>query len=199
MKTRFALACLTLTLFVQFLFTINNASAQVDNTFKGKPMELRSTPKELSEDEVKAMLKTKGFYDRDWNKNGKGIENDYEIKVINGDKVIVDRTTDLMWQKSGSPSYMIYADAERYINELNDNRFAGFNDWRLPTLEEAMSLMEPTQKNKNLYIDPLFNGKQKWIWTADMTSSSVAWVVFFYNGDCGNYHVASLNSVRGVR
>ncbi|MCB9501891.1 MAG: DUF1566 domain-containing protein [Deferribacteres bacterium] len=33
-----------------------------------------------------------------------------------------------------------------YIDSLNKANFAGYSDWRLPTLEEAMTLMEPEKK-----------------------------------------------------
>ena len=57
-----------------------------------------------------------------------------------------------MWQQSGSSERMQFEDAKKWITELNLKGFAGFNDWRLPTLEEAMSLMEPEQKNGNNWI-----------------------------------------------
>ena len=34
-----------------------------------------------------------------------------------------------------------------------------------------MSLMEPTKKNGALYIDPVFDKKQHWIWTSDREHS----------------------------
>ena len=86
-----------------------------------------------------------------------------------------------------------------YIKKLNGRSFAGFKDWRLPTLEEAMSLMEPKQKNRNLYIDPIFDKKQQWIWTSDKESASSAWVVYFYDGTCHLYHVYYGTFVRAVR
>jgi hypothetical protein len=163
-------------------------------------IKLRSEPITLSKDEVKTMLKEKGFSDRNWNTSGKGIDNIYEEQEKNGDKVVVDKVTGLTWQHSGSPDSMTYADAKKYIQKLNNDGFAGYKDWRLPTLEEAMSLMEPTRKNKDLYIDPLFDSTQRWIWTADMKSSSVAWVVHFNLGYCNFFHVGSTGYyVRGVR
>lgn len=104
-----------------------------------------------------------------------------------------------MWQQSGSSEYMNYANAEKHIRDLNAKRFAGYSNSRLPTLEEAMSLMEP-KKHGNLYIDPLFDQKQTWIWTADKESAGVAGVVYFYDGFCFHYPVDIYGSfVRAVR
>lgn len=108
----------------------------------------------------------------DWNKGwanprGKGIQHQFETGK--GGQVVVDKTTGLMWQQSGSPKSMVYDDAKKYIAQLNREKFAGYSDWRLPTLEEAMSLMEPQKKNADLYIDPVFDNTQRWIWTAGLS------------------------------
>jgi hypothetical protein len=86
-----------------------------------------------------------------------------------------------MWQQAGSPNYMAFSEAQKYIEDLNRQKFAGFNDWRLPTLEEAMSLMEPT-RNDALYIDTKFDVKQRWIWTSDIYSAARTWTVHFDSG-----------------
>jgi hypothetical protein len=163
--------------------------AEARVTIKEPPaLQLRNQPTTLLPEQVKAMLKRYDFYcheygwNKDWsNPQGKGIDNKFEIQQEG--KVVVDRATGLMWQQSGSPEYMDYANAEKYIRDLNNQRFASYNDWRLPTLEEAMSLME-SKKHGNLYIDPLFDQTQMWIWTADKESAGVAWVVYFGNGSC---------------
>lgn len=93
---------------------------------------------------------------------------------------------------------MVYSDAQEYIKELNRQEFAGYSDWRLPTLEEAMSLMEREKKN-GLYIDPVFERKQEWIWTADKESASRAWVVSFDYGRCTRNALGYSDVVRAVR
>jgi len=150
------------------------------------------------------MLKHYDFYCgvHDWSKkwanpNGKGIKHDYQ-KSADG-KTVLDKTTALMWEQFGSPKYMRYNEAKNYISQLNRKKFAGYNDWRLPTLEEAMSLMEPEKKHGDLYIDPVFDKTQRYIWTSDLHSASLAWVVFFYNGNCIHGHVGLKYSVRAVR
>jgi serine/threonine-protein kinase len=72
--------------------------------------------------------------------------NDYFEQTLDGDKVVIDSATNLMWQQAGSPEPMPYDSTERYIRELNNKAFAGFKNWRLPTLGEAMPLMEPQQE-----------------------------------------------------
>lgn len=78
--------------------------------------------------------------------------------------------------------------------------FADCHGWRLPTLEEAMSLMEREMKSDGLNIDSLFGKTQRWIWTADKRSAGVAWGVYFFNGDCSDHGVDDLDYyVRAVR
>ena len=89
-----------------------------------------------------------------------------------------------MWQQSGSNSRMNYKDAHQYIADLNAKEFGDYNDWRLPTLEEVMSLMEPQRKNGDLYIDPILDKTQRWIWTSDHEYASRVWVVTFFGGHC---------------
>lgn len=154
----------------------------------------------LSDVQATEMIKQNGYYDRDRNPDGKGIAHQYEAKILNGKKVVIDHTTKLMWQQSGSLSYMYYKDAFKYIDRLNREKFAGFDDWRLPTLEEAMSLMEPTRKNGTLFIDPVFDKTQIWIWISDIYSASWAWYVYFYGGYCKYHDVGIIiASVRAVR
>lgn len=146
---------------------------------------------ELSEIEVAFMIKAHNFFckeynwSRKWaNEKGKGITHLYEVKMLSGEKVVVDHATGLMWQQSGSENSMNFKSAEKYITDLNNRAFAGYEDWRLPTLKEAMSLMEPEVKN-GLFIDEKFDREQSWIWTSDRTSAFLIWVVSFYHGYCG--------------
>ncbi len=169
----------------------------------------RPNPKQLSEVDVKNMLKKYDFYCREYswsknygNPNGRGFANQFESKTIQGDQVVIDNASGLMWQQGGSADYMTYEAAKKWIDDLNDRGYAGYHDWRLPTLEEAMSLMEPKQLNGDLYIDPKFDPKQRWIWTSDLYSSAVAWAVLFHHGGC-NPHYGFVNGylryVRAVR
>ncbi len=116
------------------------------------------------------------------------ISHDYEVNTINDDKVVIDHATGLMWRQSGSFKNMSWKRAKKWVTELNEKGYAGFSDWRLPTLEEAVSLLEPIEKNGNQFIDPVFDRTQSSIWTCDSNVSSAsltldrAWSVNFNHG-----------------
>ena len=134
---------------------------------------------------VMEMLKNNGFYDGDWNRSASGFSNGFQLQ--NDVKVVLDRASDLMWQQSGSVNEISYSDAKKYVARLNSEKFAGYTDWRMPTLEEAMSLMEPTEESNGMYTDPVFDNTQRWIWTSDTNEFSLAWLANFVSGNCYTY------------
>ena len=126
-------------------------------------------------------------------------ENRFELQKDG--KVIYDKATGLMWQQSGSEKYMIYDEALNYIRQLNQEGFAGYNDWRLPTLREAITLLKPEKPKKHyLFFDLLFDDKQKWLWTFTFSRDSHydVWIVDFIHGDCRTVQ-SSGAYVRAVR
>ena len=155
--------------------------------------EFRSTSeKSFSKASVKDMLERHNFFCKEYgwskgysNPSGSGFHNKFEEQEDG--EVIYDHASGLMWQKSGSYKCMDYDKAKAYVDQLNHNRFAGYDNWRLPTLEEAMSLMEPTENNDRLYINSVFDKNQAWIWTSDLYNVWSGWVVDFSSG-CYNYY-----------
>ena len=94
--------------------------------------------------------------------------------------VVFDKTTGLHWVRAGSDYTMPWDMTGDFVAGLNEDRYGGFDDWRLPTLEEALSLVEPVRKNADrsnprflsLYIDPIFDAAQRRIWSADKYAAS---------------------------
>jgi hypothetical protein len=135
------------------------------------------------------------------------INNNYESKSVNGDGVVIDHAIGLIWHQSGSDEEMDWPKAKQWVKDLNDKGYAGYSDWRLPTVEEAISLLEPNINPSSLYIDPAFDAKQTGIWTGDENDSAGfldgAWSVRFSGGygggnACWVYDSAS-NHVRPIR
>lgn len=160
----------------------------------------RNQPQKLSHQEMMKMVVRNKFFDNVENISAPGFSNQFESKNINNYKVIIDHASGLMWQRGGSSSSMDYKFAQKCVIMLNKKNYAGFSNWRIPTLEEAMSLMEQTRKNDDLYIDPLFDSKQSWIWTCDQgNDDSLIWMVSYGSGQCDVDNVNDFNYIRAVR
>jgi hypothetical protein len=123
---------------------------------------LRTEPKKLLEKDIRKMLARYDFYDDNLNWRG-SFTNDF---VDNGDGTITDKATGLMWQKSGCSRAKSWKRARTYVKQLNKDQFAGYSDWRLPTIEELASLVE-REKVHEVHVDPVFYNKQEICWSAD--------------------------------
>jgi hypothetical protein len=124
---------------------------------------------------------------------------DYEENVIKGDKVVIEHTTGLMWHQSGSKSHTKWENAKKWVQDLNGKGYAGYQDWRLPTVDEAVSLLEADKKSNNIYIAPIFDKNQLYIWTGDGFLKHSAWVVSFRSGLTTWSDIKYRNYVRPVR
>jgi len=161
-------------------------------------MGLRSSYSDLSVSQVQSMPNISIREKNNWGFYGHStINHSYGLKVINGDKVVIDHATGLMWHQNGSDK-LKWNVAKQWVRVLNSRGHAGYSDWRLPTVEEAASLLESSKSN-GLYIDPGFSNKQEWIWTGDEYGSEGAWGVYFGNGLVFWVNFASEFYVRPVR
>ena len=93
----------------------------------------------LSYDEVIIMINNNDFFDFSKNERGRGFRNNFEIKKYKNNKVIIDKASDLIWQRSGSAYVLTFDQAKNWIEILNQKKYFDKHEWRLPTLEEAMS------------------------------------------------------------
>jgi len=64
------------------------------------------------------------------------ISDRWEIITINGDEVVKDHQTGLMWERGNSMG-ILWTQTESYIANL---RTGGFSDWRMPTVDELITL-----------------------------------------------------------
>ena len=139
----------------------------------------------LSDQDVEIMLKQRNLFSR--SHNPKGIfPNSF---ADNEDGTITDKVTGLMWQKGGSPSDVTFYTAQKYVQDLNEKRFGGHREWRLPTVEELCSLLKAEPNNRKLHIDRLFESLQSACWSSDLSAQGAgfrlrsAFVVDFVTGD----------------
>ena len=134
---------------------------------------LRSTPLAFKEGELAGLIKRSGLFERRYNPEA----NAEGYLVDNGDGLTVtDRTTKLMWQRGGSDINSIRT-IQSWIGELNMSNFAGHNDWRLPTFEEALSLAVKAKNSKDLYLHRCFSAGQPFIFTSDKRNPGGHWFI----------------------
>ncbi len=182
---------------------------------------LRSIPiYRLSGDNVQKMLERYDFYCQKiknvGNPNGQGIFNKYELQKEG--KVVFDKATGLYWQQGYSQKMYPFLEYREFIDELNEEKYAGFNDWRMPTLEELLTLMESTKIEHTItgidafgnsrpekqysHIDSIFKATTFFplFWTADAYNESSAWMVAFSEkGLCGPFPIDQPCQIRAVR
>jgi len=176
-------------------------SARVIQSAEESPQRiiLRSSYRHLSVSDVQSMP---NIYIRKFDEWGfygySTIIHNYEKKSIKGGDVVIDHATGLMWLQSGSKEYMQWFAANAWVRNLNSQGYAGYSDWRLPTIEEATSLLKPGKTNA-LHIDPIFDDEQWGIWSGDKRGGSI-WSVYFSLGNVRwRYKNRYVRPVRSVR
>jgi hypothetical protein len=168
---------------------------------------LRKEPMELTDRKIKNMLLKYHFFDGDLHPFG-SFANHF---LVNQDDTITDHATNLIWQKSGSSRAVSWREAISYVKKLNQERFAGYSDWRLPTIEELASLLTETRQH-GLHINSVFDSRQKTCWSADSISphqyvsgtatghfSQLAWIINFVKGRITYARWARTKGPWGVR
>jgi len=161
---------------------------------------LRATPMTYTKKQVIDMIQKYNFYEAQFNPNG-GFPNRF---VDNRNGTITDNETLLMWQKSGTREMVSWKKAPEYIDRLNNRKFSGYSDWRLPTLEELHTLSEPRHSRQGLYISSFFSQKQGIVASSDSCTydgKNLPWYISFLRGisNCISYNLIDEFHVRAVR
>lgn len=135
-------------------------------------------PAEMSEEDVAALVARFNFADQERNPQGSFVK----ALVDNGDGLTVtDRVTGLMWQRFGI-DIMSHRSMRREIARLNEQGVAGFTDWRLPSMAEALSLLESEKSTSNQYLHPCFSKKQPFVFVDATRKPGGQWFVDYMQG-----------------
>lgn len=117
------------------------------------------------------------------------------VPTESSEKVVVDSSTGLMWQKNYASK--TWQDAFPYCENLN---YAGYDDWRLPNKNELASLLnlDKTEAPYSTFPDMPKNR----FWSSSTRAGSdfkSAWVVMFAEGYVSGVEKTASYSVRCVR
>ena len=80
---------------------------------------------------------------------------------------------------------MTYEKANDFIKKLNEKSYAGYTDWRLPSVKELISLIDYSQYNPALpQGHPFTNVQSSYYWssTSHAHYTNHAWIVYMYYG-----------------
>ncbi len=113
------------------------------------------------------------------------------------DTTVIDHATNLVWQQSGSRYPMMWDQAQRYIQLLSESGFGGRQNWRMPTINEILSLVNP-KNDDDFCMEPVFSPDQKWLWSSDTRSKRAVWTVDAQMGFVNCSDLFDYNFVKGV-
>ena len=105
--------------------------------------------------------------------------------IDQGNGTVADQKSGLLWQQADSyhehKQGMNWYEALEYIDLKNSEKFAGFDDWRLPTLKELKTLYDPSRPIKSkdgerVGLPKLFrSGGSYYLWTNTERGLENAW------------------------
>jgi serine/threonine-protein kinase len=90
---------------------------------------------------------------------------------------LYDPVSGLTWQGSGSTDPVNWREARAYVKRLNRDAFAGIDTWRLPTVDELFSSLDPPVLNASRCADHHFDRTKTCVWSSDRRSYGSAWYV----------------------
>ncbi|MBU0729347.1 MAG: DUF1566 domain-containing protein [Proteobacteria bacterium] len=140
-----------------------------------KPCCLRKDSLSVSEVMIEPLVRKHDFFESLYNPTGMFTH----YLIDNQDKLTVtDMVTGLVWQRGGS-GHVSRRKLFDYVAEMNSKKFAGFDDWRLPTIEEALSILRCGKKPLIFILLNALPESRVYIYTADRRSPGGYWFVDF--------------------
>ena len=146
--------------------------------FSGDTIILPTIHCTLDDDQIGPLITQWNFYDAQLNPQGTF---DNVLANVGDGLTVIDERTGIMWQCAGLDLCSIRS-MKRSIEQLNEEGFAGYHDWRMPTVEEAMSLMEAAPNAKGVHLHPCFSKEQPFVFVAARRKPTGYWFVDYTQG-----------------
>ncbi len=129
---------------------------------------------------------------------GAEIKNLNHFRADTSAKVVIDKFRNLIWQDDLITKKMDFQEASEYCQNLV---LATKCDWRLPTLEELITIIDFSKKNLNIYDEFKNSSKDDFYWssTIDSENSKYIRVVLFGGGNSGFAKKSANGYVRCVQ
>jgi len=114
---------------------------------------------------------------------------------------VVDPRHNLMWTAKDAGT-ATFGNAPALVKGLNRKAYAGFTDWRLPTADELLTLVDRSRHHPAIDTDAFPSCSGGWYWSSTVDAESpsdFAWCVFFHYGNCNLSSQYLQGRVRAVR
>lgn len=169
--------------------------------------------------EIDCPEKGEAFYNQDATKNI--FRPDYTKLDANGNELtndaaqwsmVLDNHTGLIWEvKTGEPGinnkdnrYNWQNAKTDFISQLNEQKYGGFSDWRLPDIKELTNIVNYGTFNPSISLDYFPNTQSGIYWSNDMSifNENNVWNVYFNYGRVyrsSKYNSQYVRAVRGGR
>ena len=118
--------------------------------------------------------------------------------IDNGNGIVTDEATSLMWQQVTPEKIMNWNRATTYCKNL---KLGGYKGWRLPTITELRSLVDFSQYNPTIDSDCFPDTVLAFHWSSSTEESHIkyAWGVVFSYGHSYIINTNLSHYVRAVR
>ena len=107
------------------------------------------------------------------------------------DGAVYDSLTSLTWMSNDSKidlnKEVSWDEAEKYAADVNNKKIGGYDDWRIPSAQEALTLFDKNKLNKDfkggdIHLDSIFPpGAGNTTWTSEIRGRE-AQIIFYING-----------------
>ncbi len=142
------------------------------------PVSLDQKVARITEEDIPEIVSHNNFFEAKLNPTGTFTN---YLTDNNDGLTVTDQKTGIMWQRNGCDITSIRK-TNKEVEALNNQSFAGYNDWRLPSIEEALSIMTSEKNEKGLHLHPCFSKAQPFIFLAEQRKPGGYWFADFKQG-----------------
>ena len=136
----------------------------------------------------------------------------WEVKTTNGD--LHDQHNTYTWyasdnkknggsagRKNGGVCFLSQCDSQSYVYAVNATKYCGYKDWRIPTLEELISIASLESNSLSIDVTYFPNTQNHWFWSSTPLAfnSDYAWGVVFNSGFSSMFIKSGSGYIRLVR
>lgn len=77
-----------------------------------------------------------------------------------------------------------YCNTEAYVSRVNSDGWCGFQDWRMPTIDELKGIISLNQASPDIYANLLPKGTEKAVWSGSPVTnfSGFSWHIYLNDG-----------------